>query len=69
MLLITTVAVPGAVATITLLVTFWFASNPNGRSNWITGLSVTNVSMLVCLLIVYGALQGGTGGSVVHVGK
>lgn len=59
-MLIMSVGVPIVVAVITLLVSVLLAPDPNGQSNWITGLSVANASILGGHLAIYWAHKWGT---------
>lgn len=61
-MLVAIVGVPIVVVVISLFVSFWLASD--GQNNWITGLSVANVSILVggaLALPLYFVLKRGTG--------
>lgn len=61
-MLVTIVGVPIVVVVISLFVSFWLASD--GQNNWITGLLVANVSILVggaLVLPLYFVLKRGTG--------
>ncbi|KAF3338488.1 hypothetical protein FCM35_KLT17325 [Carex littledalei] len=59
-MLTTTIGTPIVVGAISLCVSSWRASVPNGRSNCITGLSVLNIIML-CGLAIYVMHKRGTG--------
>ncbi|KAF3338447.1 hypothetical protein FCM35_KLT17284 [Carex littledalei] len=55
--LIASVGAPIVFAAFSLIVSFWLASDPVGKINWIKGLLMANVSMLSGPLAIYWALK------------